>query len=171
MRLELTTVGLEIRCADPLRHVCIKVGMMGIEPIFTLLGPTSYKAVALSCSRYIPAPTGGLEPPTFSLCQSCIAWLQNFIEVLILLRRMHPHFVRSNDLLHKSLPETGSWTTIVLHRDIKYRVRVELTESGFADRTAAATYGTYNSRNRNRTYIFWVRVRCDTLHYSAISRS
>ena len=47
--LEPLTVGLEIRCANPLRHVCIKVGMMGIEPIFTLLGPTAYKAVALTC--------------------------------------------------------------------------------------------------------------------------
>ena len=97
---------------------------MGIEPIFTLLGLTAYKAVALGYSRYIPAPTGGLEPPTISL--------------------------------------TGSRTTIVLHRDIKYRVRVELTESGFADRTAAATYGTYSSRNRNRTYIYRVRIYRDT---------
>ena len=47
--LEPSTAGLEIRCANPLRHVCKKVGMMGIEPIFTLSGLTAYKAVALTC--------------------------------------------------------------------------------------------------------------------------
>ena len=120
--LEPLTVGLEIRCADPLRHVCIKVGMMGIEPIFTLLGPTAYKAVALTCW----ATSQPLREDS----------------------NLQPSHVQSR------------WTTIVLHRDIKYRARVELTESGFADRTATATYGTYSSRNRNRTYIFWVRVMC-----------
>lgn len=66
---------------------------------------------------------------------------------------------------------TGSRTTIVLPGNIKYRVRVELTESGFADRTATATYGTYSSRNRNRTYIFWVRVRRDTFTLFGYTRA
>ena len=44
---------------------------------------------------------------------------------------------------------TGSRTTIVLPGNIKYRVRVELTESDFADRTATATYGTQPKQESN----------------------
>ena len=52
---------------------------------------------------------------------------------------------------------------------MKYRVRVELTESGFADRTATATYGTYQAAE---TGIEPISSESESdvipLHYSAI---
>ena len=52
---------------------------------------------------------------------------------------------------------------------MKYRVRVELTESGFADRTATATYGTFTAAE---TGIEPISSESESdvipLHYSAI---
>ena len=50
-------------------------------------------------------------------------------QVLILLRRMHPHSVRSNDLLRKSLPDTNQLLYQLSYKSIfsfKWIARIEL---------------------------------------------
>ena len=50
-------------------------------------------------------------------------------QVLILLRRMHPHSVRSNDLLRKSLPDTNQMLYQLSYESIfncKWIARIEL---------------------------------------------